>query len=217
MALDIQASTRIQFLSPRDALDLLVFQTGMQVLDVRLPEDRAEIPRALPRSRLIRPFEALDIPGPCLILCHKGQKLSIGTAALRATQGLASYVIEGGICAWQDAGLPSMALSAAQPGRVWAAAEDEANQSMGWLAARLLPQDHTLLQVPKAHLSSVCDKFGGSELSDTLQGLDLIWPAFTQVLRDVPKFAALLKQATPAQGWTFRDILLQAAHKGLAP
>ena len=81
------------------------------IIDVRIPEDIAAAPQAIPASIA---WDFQDIDGlvaraagrSCVVVCHKGLKLSQGVAALLRNAGIPAEVLKGGHVGWTAANLP---------------------------------------------------------------------------------------------------------------
>lgn len=81
------------------------------LIDVRIDDDFNVDPRLIPGStrkdHRHLPDWAEGLAGqPVAVICHRGQKLSQGVAALLRWQGIAAETLEGGFEAWASAGQP---------------------------------------------------------------------------------------------------------------
>ena len=100
----------LKTIAPAEAARLLRDQ-GATLVDVREPDEhaRARIPgaRNLPLSRLDEAELAVQEGHPVLFHCRSGARTA-GNAARLATKAGAceAYVVEGGLEAWKQAGLP---------------------------------------------------------------------------------------------------------------
>jgi len=95
-------------LSPADAAERL--RDGRwQVVDVRLPEERAEgrIPDSvhIQLTELSARAGELDAERPLLVFCRSGTRSAMAVAALRGA-GYDAHDLAGGLLAWSEAGLP---------------------------------------------------------------------------------------------------------------
>lgn len=105
-------------ISPEELRSSLASERFPFIVDVRLPEDRAALPRAVPASRLVSMAEALSgsfsfsPDRPITVVCHRGLKLSQAVAAELRRRGLPARALEGGIVRWTEEGRPSVDLSA---------------------------------------------------------------------------------------------------------
>jgi len=105
------------------------------VVDVRIPEDLTAAPFAIPTS--IR-WDFQDVGGlieraadrDCIVVCHKGLKLSQGVAALLRNTGTRAEVLKGGHVAWTEAALSCLS-----------------RQAMSWTSLTGLMQSHLISKV----------------------------------------------------------------------
>ena len=92
--------------SPQKARDLIV--EGARLIDVREADEHARerilIAENVPLSRL----DGLDVGrAPAVIFhCRSGNRTSANAARLEAVADCPAYVLEGGLDAWRQAGLP---------------------------------------------------------------------------------------------------------------
>lgn len=96
-------------ITPQDAARLL--HEGATLVDVREPDEHARerIPgaRNLPLSRLEEAELAVHQGRPVLFHCRSGARTQGNAARLAAKAGACeAYVVEGGLQAWKQAGLP---------------------------------------------------------------------------------------------------------------
>ena len=81
------------------------------LIDVRIDEDYEADPRMIPGA-FRHPFAAVsdlvsELAGQKVVVCcHKGLKLSQGTAAVLRDRGVAAETLQGGFVGWSEAGLP---------------------------------------------------------------------------------------------------------------
>ncbi len=98
-------------ITPAQLARLIGLPDAPTLLDVRLPEDHADDPHQLPGSTWL-PHHLVESRVPTLqgqravVICKRGRKLSEGAAALLRQGGIGAEVLEGGITAWREAGLP---------------------------------------------------------------------------------------------------------------
>jgi rhodanese-related sulfurtransferase len=100
-------------ISPDKLVRLIGTVNAPALVDVRLDEDFAADPRLIPgaqrRSHLDGQVWAPTVTGrSVVVICHKGQKLSEGTAAWLRNSNVAAEVLEGGHLAWTQAELPTV-------------------------------------------------------------------------------------------------------------
>ncbi|WP_129787460.1 rhodanese-like domain-containing protein [Promicromonospora panici] len=83
---------------------------GSVLLDVREQDewDAGHAPGAvhIPLSDLPARFAELDAESPVLVVCHSGGRSARATQWLNEAAGFEATNLEGGILAWQSAGLP---------------------------------------------------------------------------------------------------------------
>jgi rhodanese-related sulfurtransferase len=81
---------------------------GAALIDVREPDElrsvRTEVAQSLPMSTLQEHLDELP-DGPVYVLCHSGAR-SARVAAFLEQQGYEAVNVDGGIVAWEAAGLP---------------------------------------------------------------------------------------------------------------
>lgn len=77
------------------------------LIDIRIDEDFNSDPRSIPGS-FRHPFQSIDslastlVSKQVVIICHQGQKLSQGAAAILRDAGVNTEYLEGGHVAWTD-------------------------------------------------------------------------------------------------------------------
>ena len=79
------------------------------LVDIREPHEYARTHIAGSHNIALSRFTATDMPtaGKIVYLCASGTSTSVNAAALAArANGADAYVLQGGIMAWQRAGLP---------------------------------------------------------------------------------------------------------------
>jgi rhodanese-related sulfurtransferase len=95
-------------LTPAEAAERLR-DGGWQVIDVRLPEERAEGRIAgsahIELTELSARAAELDADRPLLVFCRSGTRSAMAVAALRGA-GYDAHDLAGGMLAWAEAGLP---------------------------------------------------------------------------------------------------------------
>src|SRR5690349_7668913 len=100
-------------ISPEKLSRLIGTAHAPRLVDVRIDEDFAADPRLVPgaqrRSHLNVQDWAPSLAGQSVVvICHKGQKLSEGTAAWLRHGDVPAEVLEGGHLAWAQAELPTV-------------------------------------------------------------------------------------------------------------
>lgn len=137
------------------------------ILDVRLPEDRAALPRLIPGSVVV----AHDLLDPerwqgrrAVVVCMRGKKLSEGAAALLRLQGIPAEVLEGGAAAWAEAGLPMMPVAALPKSELWVTRHRPKIDRVAcpWLIRRFVDPAARFLFVAPAEVQAVADRFNAT-------------------------------------------------------
>lgn len=152
-------------ITPTQAFRLIGTPDAPLFVDVRIAEDIAALPRVIPTARRI-PHTAIatltDPPGRAITVCTKGRKLSEGAAAWLRTQGWQAEVLEGGMLAWEAAGLPSIPLSVLPtPGTPWVTRHRPKIDRIAcpWLIRRFIDPAARFLFVAPAEVLAVAERF----------------------------------------------------------
>jgi rhodanese-related sulfurtransferase len=158
-----------------DKLSRLIGTTHAPVLiDVRLDEDFAVDPRLIPgatrRSHLDVQDWASEVTGrSVVVICHKGQKLSEGTAAWLRHCSIAAEILEGGHLAWKEAGLPTVPADRipqrdARGRTVWVTRERPKIDRIAcpWLIRRFVDPAAVFLFVASPEVEAVAERFGAA-------------------------------------------------------
>jgi rhodanese-related sulfurtransferase len=152
-------------ITPAQALRLIGTPDAPTILDVRTPEDIAALPHTLPTARVI-PHDriaTLDLPpGPAIVVCTKGKKLSEGAAAWLRTLGWQAEVLEGGTLAWAAAGLPMLPLATLPAaGSPWVTRHRPKIDRIAcpWLIRRFIDPTARFLFVAPAEVTAVAERF----------------------------------------------------------
>ena len=141
------------------------------IVDVRIAEDRALDPRALPAG-IDRDYTtvsgwAADFAGrPVVVVCQRGLKLSQGVAAWLRQSGVRAENLEGGFEAWVQAGAPLVSPGHVPPrdakGRtVWVTrARPKIDRiACPWLIRRFIDPGAVFLFVAPSEVELVADRF----------------------------------------------------------
>ena len=146
------------------------------ILDVRRDAIRAAEPRLVPGARALAEEDltpgrlaaiAADLPGPVVVVCAEGHRLSQGTAAWLRHEGVQAEYLAGGQAAWLAAGLPLI-----DPARI--TARDAQGRSLWvtrsrpkvdriacpWLIRRFIDPRAVFLFVAPAEVAGVAERFG---------------------------------------------------------
>jgi len=112
------ARARVEVVSPSDAVNE-VLEHGAVLLDVREAEEwqHGHIPDSVPAPRGLVEFfadptsprhkEALDPAGRVIVVCASGARAALAAATLLDMGYQDVAVLDGGLKAWMDAGLPT--------------------------------------------------------------------------------------------------------------
>lgn len=153
-------------ISPAQAFRLTGTPDAPRFFDVRLAEDVATLPRLIPMSSLMPHGEVAGLaepPGRAVVICTKGRKLSEGAAAWLRSLGWQAEVLEGGILAWEAAGLPLMPLAdLPAPGSTWVTRHRPKIDRIAcpWLIRRFIDPAARFLFVAPAEVAAVAERFG---------------------------------------------------------
>lgn len=152
-------------ITPAQAFRLIGTPDAPLFVDVRIAEDIAALPRVIPTARRI-PHTAIatltDPPGRAITVCTKGRKLSEGAAAWLRTQGWQAEVLEGGMLAWEAAGLPSIPLSVLPAsGTPWVTRHRPKIDRIAcpWLIRRFIDSTARFLFVTPTEVPAVAEHF----------------------------------------------------------
>ncbi|MEL6963094.1 MAG: sulfurtransferase/chromate resistance protein [Pseudomonadota bacterium] len=141
------------------------------LIDICLDEDFNDDPRLIPGA-FRYPFQemaslASTIAGKrVVVICHKGQKLSQGAAAVLRDHGVAAETLEGGKVAWREAGEPMVPVAAlpkrnADGRTVWVTRQRPKIDRVAcpWLIRRFVDPNAQFLFVSPAEVLNVADRF----------------------------------------------------------
>jgi rhodanese-related sulfurtransferase len=141
------------------------------LIDVRTDEDFEADPRLIPgavrRSYLdVQDWAASMTGRSVVVVCHKGQKLSEGTAALLRCSDVSAEILEGGHVGWREAKLPTVP-AARIPARdargrtVWVTRSRPKIDRIAcpWLIRRFVDPAAVFLFVTSAEVEGVAERF----------------------------------------------------------
>lgn len=153
-------------ITPAQTMRLIGTPDAPSLFDVRTDEDVAALPCLIPTSRHT-PHDAIStlttLPGRAIVICTKGRKLSEGAAAWLRTLGWQAEVLEGGILAWQAAGLPILPMATLPaPGTPWVTRHRPKIDRIAcpWLIRRFIDPTARFLFVAPSEVDSVAERFG---------------------------------------------------------
>jgi rhodanese-related sulfurtransferase len=141
------------------------------LIDIRVDEDFAADPRLIPGA-MRRSHRDLQDWAPRLtgqsvvVICHKGQKLSEGTAAWLRQGGIAAETLEGGHLGWVESQKPAVPADKIpkRDGRgrtVWVTRERPKIDRIAcpWLIRRFIDPAAVFLFVKSSEVEAVADRF----------------------------------------------------------
>ena len=144
------------------------------LVDVRIDDDYRADPRLLPGS-LRRDYRAMSSWAPeyrsksVVVVCHRGQKLSEGTAAWLRHDGIDAQTLDGGFEAWKKAGELLVRTDKLPPrddkGRtVWVTRSRPKVDRIAcpWLIRRFIDPNAVFLFVQPAEVTAVADRFSAT-------------------------------------------------------
>jgi len=141
------------------------------LIDVRIDEDFAADPSLIPGARRRSHRDVQDwAPGlagqSVVVICHKGEKLSEGTAAWLRHNSIAAESLEGGQVAWRQAELPTVPADRIpkRDGRgrtVWVTRSRPKIDRIAcpWLIRRFVDASAVFLFVAPAEVAAVAERF----------------------------------------------------------
>lgn len=151
--------------TPAQAFRLIGTPDAPIILDVRVPEDLAALPRLIPTSLCIPHGDIATLalpPGQAIVVCTKGRKLSEGAAAWLRTMGWQAEVLEGGTLAWEAVGLPMTPRAVLPaPGTAWVTRHRPKIDRIAcpWLIRRFIDPAARFLFVAPTEVAEVADRF----------------------------------------------------------
>jgi rhodanese-related sulfurtransferase len=161
-------------ITPPQLSRLLGLPNAPAIVDVRIDDDYRADPRLLPGS-LRRDYRAIGSWAPAyrgkvvVVVCHRGQKLSEGTAAWLRHDGIDAQTLEGGFEAWKKGGELLVHTDKLPPrdGRdrtVWVTrARPKVDRiACPWLIRRFVDPNAVFLFVPPAEVTSVAERFNAT-------------------------------------------------------
>lgn len=152
-------------ISPINLMRLIGTSHCPVIVDVCTDEDFNGNPSLIPTA-IRHPHTEIDaLVGPMagrevVIACHKGLKLSHGSAAFLRAKGIDAQVLSGGNVAWTAARLPRVPV-AQIPGSLWVTRHRPKIDRIAcpWLIRRFVDPNATFLFVPPSTVSDVADRF----------------------------------------------------------
>ncbi|WP_085899899.1 chromate resistance protein ChrB domain-containing protein [Kiloniella majae] len=144
------------------------------IIDLRIDEDFAEDPRLIPQS-FRYPFQNIAALAPSLhnqhvvVSCHKGKKISQGTAAILRDHGVRTESLEGGFLGWKEANNPLVPIDKIPDrnidGRtVWVTRLRPKIDRLAcpWLIRRFIDRNAQILYVTASEVLDVAEKFNAT-------------------------------------------------------
>ena len=158
-------------ISPDKLFRLIGTPSAPAIIDVRTDEDLDADPRLIPGAlrrshRDVNDWASSLLGQSVVVICHKGQKLSEGTAAWLRHGSIAAEILEGGQVAWNAAGLPTVPANKIPKrdgcGRtLWVTrARPKIDRiACPWLIRRFVDPTAVFLFVAPAEVEAVADRF----------------------------------------------------------
>ena len=158
-------------ISPDKLFRLIGTPSAPAIIDVRTDEDLDADPRLIPGAlrrshRDVNDWASSLLGQSVVVICHKGQKLSEGTAAWLRHGSIAAEILEGGQVAWNAAGLPTVPADKIPKrdgcGRtLWVTrARPKIDRiACPWLIRRFVDPTAVFLFVALAEVEAVADRF----------------------------------------------------------
>jgi rhodanese-related sulfurtransferase len=144
------------------------------IIDVRVPEDLAADPRRIPGSilrdyRTVAEWGAAFAGRQVVVSCQKGLKLSQGVAALLEHFGARAEVLEGGMVAWREAGLPLLVTTHVpektyRGATLWVTRQRPKVDRIAcpWLIRRFVDPDAVFMFVEPRQVTAVAERFNAA-------------------------------------------------------
>ena len=155
-------------ISPLNLMRLIGTPQSPIIIDVCSDDDFNENPSLIPTAvrhphNRIADLVASLTNQEVVIVCHKGLKLSHGSAAFLRAKGVDAQILTGGNLAWTAAGLPRVPV-AQVPGSLWVTRHRPKIDRIAcpWLIRRFVDRDATFLFVPPAAVTDVADRFNAT-------------------------------------------------------
>ncbi|MES2968465.1 MAG: sulfurtransferase/chromate resistance protein [Pseudomonadota bacterium] len=151
-------------ITPAQLMRLIGTPDAPDLIDVRLPEDVADLPRLIPGARLVPHDRVVAGPRRVVVICHRGRKLSEGVAALLRADGTPAEVLEGGMVAWQQAQLPMLPVDLWPQTALWVTRHRPKIDRIAcpWLIRRFVNPAARFLFVAPSEVLAVADRFGAT-------------------------------------------------------
>lgn len=144
------------------------------LIDIRIDEDFNSDPRSIPGS-FRYPFKSIDtlastfISKQVVIICHKGQKLSQGAAAILRDAGASAEFLEGGHVAWVDNNQPLVSIARLKNRdhnnrTIWVTRHRPKIDRIAcpWLIKRFVDPNALFLYVEPSEVLAVSEKFNAA-------------------------------------------------------
>ncbi len=152
-------------ISPENLMRLIGTPQCPTIVDVSTDDDFNDNPTLIPTAiRHAHDNIAALIPTilnkQVIVTCHKGLKLSHGSAAYLRANGIEAQILSGGNVAWTAAKLPRVPLKKI-PGPRWVTRHRPKIDRIAcpWLIRRFVDPQATFLFVPPSAVTDVADRF----------------------------------------------------------
>jgi rhodanese-related sulfurtransferase len=172
-------------ISPEKLFRLIGLPTTPLVIDVRPPDQFAGDPRLIPgavrRDAASVSSWSSDLRGRSIVIaCENGGSLSHGVAARLHYEGVSAEALEGGVCAWAEAGFPMVPEDVlpqrdAEGRTLWITrARPKVDRiACPWLIRRFVDPLAIFLFVPPSEVTGIAERFGGAAFD--IEGDDVFW------------------------------------------
>ena len=156
-------------ITPAQLARLIGTPDAPTVIDVRIADDFAVLPRLIPTSarHAHAQIDALSqsLAGKRVVIaCQRGLKLSEGAAALLRTHGIATESLEGGIEGWVAARLPMVPPAILPATNLWVTRHRPKIDRIAcpWLIRRFIDPTARFLFVSPSEVTDVASRFGAT-------------------------------------------------------
>ena len=207
-------------ISPDKLFRLIGTPNAPTLIDVRIDEDFDADPRLIPgalrRSHRDVDDWASSLSGQSVVVtCHKGQKLSEGTAAWLRHGNIAAEILEGGQVGWNAAGLPTVPADKIpkRDGRgrtLWVTRSRPKIDRIAcpWLIRRFIDPAAVFLFVTPSEVEGVADRFQATPFDiervfwshrGELCTFDVMLAEFGLLIPALKRFATMVRAADTAR------------------
>jgi len=155
-----------QEITPKQLLRLVGLPNAPTLIDVRLADDFAADPRVIPGA-IRHDFRDIDglsqrLDGPCVLIRHKGLKLSQGLASRLRARGVEAEYLSGGMVAWAtEPNAPTIDFERIPNPSLWVTRHQPKIDRIAcpWLIRRFINPKSEFMFVAPEQVSAVADRF----------------------------------------------------------